>query len=78
MIILAIFFPGVYFLSRGKIVSGFFAIVLQIVAVFTFLLFGLGFFIWLGIAIWAVISYNNEKAEKRTEALINAMKNKLQ
>ena len=75
MILLALLLPGISFLIRGKIISGLVALILQLIAVFTFLLFGLGFFIWLGTAIWAVISYNNEKAEKRNKELINAIKN---
>ena len=46
------------------------------VAFITFLLFGLGFFIWLILAIWAVVSYNNGKSDKRYEKLVNAIKMK--
>ena len=74
MILLAILVPGLSFLLRGKIIQGIIAIILQIIAVFTFLVFGLGFFLWLGTAIWAVISYNNGKAEKRNQGLINAIR----
>jgi len=73
MILLAIFLPGLSFLLRGKIIQGVIAILLQIIAFFTFLIFGLGFFLWLATAIWAVISYNNGKAEKRNQELIDAM-----
>lgn len=74
MILLAILVPGLSFLLRGKVIQGIIAIILQIIAAFTFLLFGLGFFIWLATAIWAVISYNNGKAEKRNQELINSIK----
>ncbi|WP_338876167.1 hypothetical protein WBJ53_10995 [Spirosoma sp. SC4-14] len=78
MILLAILVPGLSFLLRGKIISGIIAVILQIVAFLTFVFFGLGFFIWLGTAVWAVISYNNGKAEKRNNELIEAIKNQQQ
>ncbi|GAB2532057.1 hypothetical protein [Spirosoma aerophilum] len=74
MILLAILIPGLSFILRGKFISGIVALLLQVLAVFTFLIFGLGFFIWLGTAAWAVISYNNGKAEKRNKELISALK----
>ncbi len=73
MILLAILFPGISFLLRGKIIQGIIALVLQVVAFFTFVIFGLGFFIWLIIAIWAVISYNNGKADKRHKEVLKTM-----
>lgn len=74
MILIAILIPGLSFLLRGKILAGLVALVLQVIACFTFVIFGLGFFIWLGTAIWAVISYNNGKADKRNRELIEALK----
>lgn len=52
--LLAILFPGLSFLFRGKILSGIVCIVLQIV------LIG-----WIPAAIWAVASLNNGRNEKR-------------
>ena len=74
MILLAILFPGISFLLRGKIFSAIIALILQVVAFLTFLLFGVGFFIWLILAILAVVSYNNGKAERRNEKIMSAMR----
>lgn len=74
MIFIAILCPGLSFLLRGKIFSAILAIILQVVACFTFLFFGAGFFLWLVLAIWAVMSYNNAKADKRNRDIIQAMR----
>jgi len=74
MIFIAILCPGLSFLLRGKLLSAILAIVLQVAACFTFVFFGAGFFLWLILAIWAVMSYNNAKADKRNRALIRAMR----
>lgn len=73
MILLAILFPGISFLLRGKIIQGIIALVLQVIAIITSIFFGIGFFIWLAIAIWAIISYNNGKAGKRHKEVIKTM-----
>lgn len=73
MVLLAILVPGISFLLRGKIIQAIVALILQVVAIFTFLFFGLGFFIWLATAIWAVVSYNNGKADKRNKELMKFM-----
>jgi hypothetical protein len=69
MILLAIFFPGIYFLFRGKIFSAIFAIVLQIIAILTFLVFGIGVIISIAISAWAVLSYINHKNAKKLEQM---------
>jgi uncharacterized membrane protein YqaE (UPF0057 family) len=64
--LLAILLPFLSFIFRGKLISGIVCLILQ------FTLIG-----WFPAAIWAVMSLNNERAEKRTEKLIRAInKNK--
>ena len=58
MILIAILFPGVSFLIRGKILSAILAILLQMT------LFG-----WLPVAIWAVMSLNEAKSEKKMKQM---------
>ncbi|AZA55448.1 YqaE/Pmp3 family membrane protein [Chryseobacterium sp. G0201] len=63
MILLAILLPFLSFIVRGKVLTGIICLVLQIT------LIG-----WIPAAIWAVLSLNNERAEKRTDKLIKAMR----
>lgn len=63
MTIIAILFPFISFLLRGKIISGILCLILQIT------LIG-----WLPAAIWAVISLNNDRANQRNNALINEIR----
>ncbi|MFN8715243.1 MAG: YqaE/Pmp3 family membrane protein [Bacteroidota bacterium] len=65
MTILAIIFPAFSFLVRGKILTAILCLLLQLI------LIG-----WIPAAIWAVISLQNERADKRNEKLINAMNNR--
>lgn len=74
MILLAIVFPGLSFLFRGKILSALAAIILQVIAVFTFLLFGAGVLLWGILATWATVSYSNARAEKRNRRLVRYMR----
>ena len=60
--LLAILFPFISFIFRGKILSGIICLVLQIT------LIG-----WLPAAIWAVMSLNNDRADKRNDKLIRAI-----
>ncbi|SMC48513.1 YqaE/Pmp3 family membrane protein [Chryseobacterium sp. YR221] len=62
--LLAILLPFLSFMVRGKIITGVICLILQIT------LIG-----WLPAAIWAVLSLNNARADKRTEKLIKAMRN---
>lgn len=62
MILLAILIPSLSFLFRGKILQGIVCIILQIT------LIG-----WLPAAIWAVVSLNNARAEKRTDRIVKAI-----
>ena len=65
MTILAFLFPAFSFLIRGKILTAILCVVLQIT------LIG-----WIPAAIWAVISLQNERADKRNERLVSAMHNR--
>ncbi|MFP8893464.1 MULTISPECIES: YqaE/Pmp3 family membrane protein [Chryseobacterium] len=61
--LLAILLPFLSFIVRGKIFTGIICLILQIT------LIG-----WLPAAIWAVLSLNNERADKRNDRLIKAMR----
>lgn len=63
MTLIAIFFPFLSFLLRGRIVTGILCLILQIT------LIG-----WIPAAIWAVISLQNARADKRNRKLIKAMR----
>ncbi|MGU3376273.1 YqaE/Pmp3 family membrane protein [Chryseobacterium sp. M5A1_1a] len=61
--LLAILLPFLSFIIRGKVITGIICLILQIT------LIG-----WLPAAIWAVLSLNNERADKRNDKLIKAMR----
>ncbi|KYH05432.1 YqaE/Pmp3 family membrane protein [Chryseobacterium cucumeris] len=63
MMLLAILLPFLSFMVRGKVFTGIICLILQIT------LIG-----WLPAAIWAVLSLNNERADKRNDRLIKAMR----
>ena len=63
MTLTAIFFPFISFLLRGKIFTALLCLVLQIT------LIG-----WLPAAIWAVVSLQNSRADKRNAKLIKAVR----
>lgn len=65
MTLIAIFFPCISFLLRGKILTAILCFILQIT------LIG-----WIPAAIWAVLSLQNARADKRNSKLIKAVKNK--
>jgi len=65
MTLIAIFFPALSFFLRGKIFTAIICLILQIT------LIG-----WIPAAIWAVISLQNSRADKRNDKLIKAMKSK--
>ncbi|MGK4567752.1 YqaE/Pmp3 family membrane protein [Flavobacterium sp. 3HN19-14] len=64
MTLIAIFFPALSFLLRGRIFTAIICLILQIT------LIG-----WIPAAVWAVISLQNARAERRNDKLIRAMKN---
>ncbi|AZA80468.1 YqaE/Pmp3 family membrane protein [Chryseobacterium lactis] len=61
--LLAILLPFLSFMVRGKIITGIVCLILQITVIG-----------WLPAAIWAVLSLNNARADKRNEKLIRAVK----
>ncbi len=65
MILIAIFFPGISFLVRGKIISGILCIILQVV------LIG-----WLPASIWAVASIIDGRNNKRVKQMETRMTGK--
>lgn len=65
MTLIAIFFPCISFLLRGKILTSLLCLILQLT------LIG-----WLPAAIWAVISLQNSRADKRNAKLVKAMRNR--
>ena len=62
MLLIAILLPALSFLLRGKIFQAILCFILQIT------LIG-----WLPAAVWAVISLQNARAEKRANRIIKAM-----
>ncbi len=64
MTLIAILLPWLSFILRGRIFTGILCLVLQLT------LIG-----WIPAAIWAVISLNNARADKRTEKIVRAIKN---
>lgn len=61
--LIAILLPFLSFILRGKILTGILCFILQITI--------LG---WIPAAIWAALSLQNERAEKRNEKLIRAVR----
>ncbi|MBW1656920.1 YqaE/Pmp3 family membrane protein [Flavobacterium quisquiliarum] len=65
MTLIAIFFPSLSFLLRGKILTALLCLILQIT------LIG-----WIPAAIWAVLSLQNSRADRRNAKLIKAIRSK--
>ncbi|MXO04364.1 YqaE/Pmp3 family membrane protein [Flavobacterium sp. HBTb2-11-1] len=65
MTLIAIFFPSLSFFLRGKIFTAIICLILQIT------LIG-----WIPAAIWAVLSLQNSRADRRNAQLIKAMRSK--
>jgi uncharacterized membrane protein YqaE (UPF0057 family) len=63
MTLIAILFPSLSFLLRGRILTAIICFLLQIT------LIG-----WIPASIWAVVSLQNNRADKRNDKLIRAMK----
>lgn len=63
MTLIAILFPSLSFLLRGKILTAILCFLLQIT------LIG-----WIPAAAWAVISLQNARADRRTRQLVAAMR----
>lgn len=64
MTLIAILLPWLSFLLRGRILTGVLCLLLQITI--------LG---WIPAAVWAVVSLNNARADRRTDRIVRAMKN---
>lgn len=60
MILIAILIPWLSFFLRGKILAGIFCLILQITVIG-----------WLPAAIWAVVSRNNAKNDKKLKQMEN-------
>jgi hypothetical protein len=65
MTLIAILLPWLSFLLRGRILTGTLCLILQIT------LIG-----WIPAAVWAVVSLQNARADKRNRQLIRAMKSR--
>lgn len=65
MTLIAILLPWLSFFLRGRIITAIICLVLQITL--------LG---WIPAAIWAVISLQNARADRRNAKLIRALKNR--
>ena len=63
MTLIAIFFPSLSFFLRGRIITAIICLILQIT------LIG-----WIPAAVWAVISLQNARADRRDKRFIRAMK----
>lgn len=63
MTLIAILLPWLSFLLRGRVLTGLLCLVLQLTL--------LG---WVPAAIWAVISLQNQRADRRTRRMIRAMR----
>lgn len=75
MILIAIICPGLSFLLRGKLLSAIAAFILQVLAIILSI-FGIGFFMWAGLAFWAISSYNQSRDDRRNRELIQAIRSK--
>ena len=65
MTLIAIFFPSLSFLLRGKLLTALLSLILQIT------LIG-----WIPAAIWAVVSLQNSRADRRNAKLIKTVKSR--
>ncbi|WP_026709097.1 YqaE/Pmp3 family membrane protein [Flavobacterium frigidarium] len=65
MLIIAIIFPTLSFFLRGKILTAILCLLLQITIIG-----------WIPASIWAVLSLQDARAEKRNKKLIKAMNKK--
>lgn len=62
MLFFAVLIPWLSFFLRGKLLSGILCLLLQLTIIG-----------WLPAAIWAVVSLQNSRAERRNQRLIRAM-----
>jgi len=65
MTLIAIFLPFLSFMLRGRILTGILCLILQIT------LIG-----WIPAAVWAVISLQNSRADRRNAKLVRSMRSR--
>jgi uncharacterized membrane protein len=65
MILIAILIPPLSFLLRGKIFATIISSVLYVIAFFLYVFFGSGLLIHVALAVWAVVSRNNARHDKK-------------
>ncbi|NCT93963.1 MAG: YqaE/Pmp3 family membrane protein [Chitinophagaceae bacterium] len=63
MTLIAIIFPFLSFMLRGKIFTGILCLILQITIIG-----------WVPAAFWAVISLQNARADRRTDRIVREMR----
>jgi uncharacterized membrane protein YqaE (UPF0057 family) len=63
MTLIAIFFPFLSFMLRGRILTGILCLILQITIIG-----------WIPAAVWALISLQNHRADRRNARLIRAVR----
>ncbi|MFY0672777.1 MAG: hypothetical protein JXQ87_05210 [Bacteroidia bacterium] len=69
MILIAILIPPLSFLLRGKIIATIVSTFLYVIAFFLYVFFGSGFFIHVALAVWAVVSRNNARNDKKLKEM---------
>ena len=63
--LLAILLPWLSFFFRGKILTGIICLILQITIIG-----------WIPAAMWAIVSLNNARADRRTDKIVKAIRKK--
>lgn len=71
MILIAIFLPPLSFFLRGKVIAGIISSILYIIGFFLYVFFGAGILLHIGLAVWAVVSRNNAKNDKKLKQMEN-------
>jgi uncharacterized membrane protein YqaE (UPF0057 family) len=71
MILIAIFLPPISFFLRGKIIAGIISSILYIIGFFLYVFLGAGILLHIGLAVWAVVSRNNAKSDKKLKQMEN-------
>lgn len=69
MILIAILLPPLSFFLRGKIFAGIISSILYVIGFFLYVFFGAGILLHIGLAIWAVVSRNNAKNDKKLKEM---------
>lgn len=68
MTFIAVLLPWLSFLLRKKWLNALMAFVFQSLAIYSLFPTGIGVVIWLIVASWAVLAYNNEKSKKQSSS----------